>query len=134
MYIIFLKKYTNNSVKILILIFLLTGLPPVGLFFFKVNIFILIFENLNLIVIAHIFIIFYISMLYYLQIFVNKNTSLNFHLFIKKNIFKNKSNKLKSKSCYTFNIIYFTNINILFYLLGFFYFSDIIYIINMIMF
>lgn len=98
-YITYLKKYTLYNKLYITIIFLLTGLPPVGLFFVKFTILSLLFKNINIILILIIFIVFFLNMLFYSQIFLIKNYKFSINNLINNNIFSDfkidnfKSNK-----------------------------------------
>ena len=72
-FIIFLQKYIPSKNLFLLLIFSLTGLPPVGLFFVKFNILTFLLYQTHLFVGIVLFLMFLLNMLYYAQIFNFKN-------------------------------------------------------------
>lgn len=71
--IIFMQKYKTSKNLYLWLFFSLTGLPPVGLFFVKFNIFFFVLYQAHFFVIIMLFIFFFFNMLYYAQIFNFRN-------------------------------------------------------------
>ena len=72
-FMIFIQKYTRVKSLYLWLFFSLTGLPPVGLFFIKFNIFFLILYQTHIFVIIVLFLLFFLNMLYYAQLFNFRN-------------------------------------------------------------
>lgn len=81
---ILLQKYTRFKLAFYLLIFTLTGLPPVGLFFIKFNVFIYILYQTHFLIVITLFLIFFCNMIYYIQLFNVKN--------FKKNIYSNLYN------------------------------------------
>lgn len=72
-FILFIQKYKHQKTAYLWLFFCLTGLPPVGLFFVKFNIFFLILHQAHLITIIVLFFLFFFNMVYYAQLFNFRN-------------------------------------------------------------
>lgn len=76
-FFIFLLKYTHTKNLFLFLIFCLTGLPPVGLFFIKFNILSFLLYQNHIFFSIVLFFMFFFNMLYYSQLFNFKNTKKN---------------------------------------------------------
>ena len=72
-FVVFLQKYIPSKNLFLLLIFSLTGLPPVGLFFVKFNILTFLLYQTHLFVGVILFFMFLLNMLYYTQLFNFKN-------------------------------------------------------------
>lgn len=72
-YLVFIQKYTNMKGLFFFLIFALTGLPPVGLFFVKFNILAFLLYQTNPGFMFILFLVFFLNMLYYIQLFNIKN-------------------------------------------------------------
>ena len=72
-FLIFIQKYKTNKNLYFWLLFSLTGLPPVGLFFIKFNIFFFILYQTHFIVICLLFLVFFLNMLFYIQMFNFRN-------------------------------------------------------------
>lgn len=116
----FLLKYNKLKSIILLLFLSLSGLPPFILFFIKFNYLINLLNYTNFIIIITVFIIFFLNMLFYIQIFFFKNININIVVKKNKNVFLN-----------FFNLYY-----IVFYLFliffSIFFFTDIYYIVTLI--
>lgn len=76
-FFIFLLKYTPTKNLFLFLLFCLTGLPPVGLFFIKFNILAFLLYQNHVFFSLVLFFMFFFNMLYYTQLFNFKNTKKN---------------------------------------------------------
>lgn len=72
-YLIILQKYNIFKNIFFFFIFALTGLPPVGLFFIKFNILAVILYNTHVVCFLVLFVLFFLNMLYYIQLFNIKN-------------------------------------------------------------
>lgn len=72
-FIVFIQKYVPTKSLFLFLVFSLTGLPPVGLFFVKFNILAFVLYQTHIFVIISLFLLFFLNMLYYIQLFNFKN-------------------------------------------------------------
>lgn len=72
-YLVTIQKYTNLKGLFFFCIFILTGLPPVGLFFVKFNIFLFLLYQTHFILVVVLFLVFFLNMLYYIQLFNVKN-------------------------------------------------------------
>lgn len=108
----YILKYSTLKNLFITLFITLIGIPPFILFFLKFNYLIEILSHSNFFVIVLIFLLFFLNMLYYAQIFLIKN--------IKSNNFKIKSNKTSRKSI--FYIVFILN----FFFLSIFFINDII--------
>lgn len=87
-YLAFLQKYTNIKNLFFFLIFSLTGLPPVGLFFVKFNILSFVLYQTHFLLIIFLFLIFLLNMFYYIQIFNIKNFKVNIYSNLNSSIFQ----------------------------------------------
>ncbi len=121
---IFLQKYKNLSFFYFWLLFMLTGLPPFGLFLVKFNIFFFLLYSSNIITLILLFTIFFFNMIFYLQVFNFKNFKKNNYHVVNTEIFS----LWKDHKNYTTYSTYFITkflVNILFFLFFmFFFFSD----------
>lgn len=72
-FVIFLQRYIPVKNLFFFLIFSLTGLPPFGLFFVKFNILAFILYQTHIFFIVILFIMFFLNMLYYMQLFNFRN-------------------------------------------------------------
>ncbi len=125
---LFFQKYKNLKTLYFWLFFSLTGLPPVGLFFVKFNIFFSILNNSHIISSVIIFFFFFLNMLFYSQVFSFKNHKKSLNHIIGPDIFS----YFRNTQMYYFNFSKYTTyfitifiINILFFLFfTFFFFSD----------
>lgn len=126
--IVFLQKYKNLKTLYFWLFFSLTGLPPVGLFFVKFNIFFAILNNTHIISSIIVFFFFFLNMLFYSQVFSSKNHKKSLYHIIGPDIFsyfKNTQLYSSNFSNYTMYSITIFSINILFFLFfTFVFFSD----------
>lgn len=87
-YLVFLQKYTNIKNLFFFLIFSLTGLPPVGLFFIKFNILTFILYQTHIFLVIFLFLIFLLNMFYYIQLFNIKNFKTNIYSNLNANLFQ----------------------------------------------
>lgn len=64
-----LRTYTHQSSLLIILFFLASGIPPVGLFFLKLNFlaYLMVYSNLSILFL--VFILFFFNMLFYVYVF-----------------------------------------------------------------
>ena len=121
---IFLQKYKYLSFFYFWLLFMLTGLPPFGLFFVKFNIFFFILYNTNLISIVFIFLFFLFNMLFYLQVFNFKNFKKNNYHVVTPEIFVLWKDNQNFTTYSTYSIVKFS-VNILFFsFFMFLFFAD----------
>ncbi len=72
-FLVFLQKYVPTKNLFFFLIFSLTGLPPVGLFFVKFNILVYIIYQTHIFAMLILFLMFFLNMVYYIQLFNFKN-------------------------------------------------------------
>ena len=121
---IFLQKYKYLSFFYFWLLFMLTGLPPFGLFFIKFNIFFFLLHSSNIISFILLFSFFFFNMIFYLQVFNFKNFKKNNYHVVSPEIFS----LWKDNNNYTTYSTYFItkfSVNILFFFFFmFFFFSD----------
>jgi hypothetical protein len=125
---IFLQKYKYLSFFYFWLLFMLTGLPPFGLFFVKFNIFFFILHNTNIISIVLIFFFFFFNMLFYLQVFNFKNFKKNNYHLVTPEIFLLWKDNHNFTTYSTYSIVKFS-VNILFFLFFMFLFFADYYLI-----
>lgn len=134
-YLIFLQKYTNLKGIFFMLVFSLTGLPPVGLFFIKFNILTFILYQVNFFVVLTLFLVFFSNMLYYSQLFNVKNYKKNIYNLINSNIFSIWSNQSISSLNYSnykyYNFVFFINYILSFVCILLFVYSDIFFIFKL---
>lgn len=88
---IFIQRYVPLKNLIFFLIFMLTGLPPFGLFFVKFNLLAFVLYQTHLFFVVVLFLMFFLNMLFYVQLF-------NFRNF-------------KKKTYHVFNARFFANAN-----------------------
>jgi NADH:ubiquinone oxidoreductase subunit 2 (subunit N) len=131
---VFLQKYTKLKLPFYLLIFMLTGLPPVGLFFIKFNVFIYILYQTHFILVITLFLIFFCNMLYYIQLFNIKN--------FKKNVYANVYNVTINNwysmqlvslggGYVTYTLVYLVSILLIMLTLTIFFYSDFFIIFNL---
>ena len=97
-FMLFLQKYNNFKNIFFLLIFCLTGLPPVGLFFIKFNILTVVIYQTHIFTIISLFFFFFLNMLYYIQIFNIKNFKAHIYKTISPKFFLSWQVNLYSKS------------------------------------
>ncbi len=86
-FLFFLNKYTKVKEIFYFLVFILTGLPPFGLFFVKFNILSFLLYQTSFFCLIIIFFLYFLNMLYYSQIFNLKNYKKKSLLIIDNNFF-----------------------------------------------
>lgn len=127
-FIIFLQKYIPGKTLFLFLVFTLTGLPPVGLFFVKFNIFAFVLYQTHIYVICSLFLLFFLNMLYYTQLFNFKNFKKPIYHVIDTKVFsvwgQNGFFKSFITTYKTYNSTLFIVNVLLFLILAFLFFSD----------
>jgi len=133
-FMIFFQKYKHTKNLYLWLFFCLTGLPPVGLFFVKFNIFFYVLYQSHLFVIIVLFLLFFLNMLYYAQVFNFRNFKKSMYTVITPKMFTVwNSNEFFGKFMSTYNTYYLTlaiiNIIMLLVLTALF-FTDYFLILN----
>ena len=133
-FMIFIQKYTRVKSLYLWLFFSLTGLPPVGLFFIKFNIFFLILYQTHIFVIIVLFLLFFLNMLYYAQLFNFRNFKKPiYHLMSPNFVFSwYKSEIIHSQftTYSTYRLILTTVNTLIFITLMLFFFSDYFLVFN----
>lgn len=126
-----IRKYTHWGIPYF-LIFALSGLPPVGLFFIKINFIYYLMYNIGIFNIIIIFINLLLSMIFYLQIFNTGNKSIHYTTQT-INIFKKSANNPNNSyisSSFTYNIYYLFIFLFFFNFFFIFFFCDFYLIIN----
>jgi len=118
----FINKFSKFKVLYLLLLLSLSGLPPFFLFLVKTNILISILNKSNILDICFIFIIFFLNMLFYVQIFYNKNINYSIKIENNKKNVKNINFKLY------YSIIFL----LIFLIFSVFFFIDIFFILKLI--
>lgn len=113
-------KYSKLKPLFYGLFLLLTGIPPFFLFYIKFNYLIEVTWHLNIILIGFIFLFFFLNMLYYIQLFVVRNT----------NILLNT--KIVKKQRIKYNIIFFITFVVFMQIFGIFFLTDIYMFLNLI--
>jgi formate hydrogenlyase subunit 3/multisubunit Na+/H+ antiporter MnhD subunit len=134
-YLVFLQKYTTIKNIFLMLIFSLTGLPPVGLFFIKFNILTFILYQVNFFLIIILFILFFSNMLYYSQLFTTKNYKKHIYNNLNSNVFKvwsnDSINTLNFSSYRHYNFIFLINFILFFIFTVLFVYADLFFIFKL---
>lgn len=135
-FIIFIQKYKVEKNLYLWLFFSLTGLPPVGLFFVKFNLFFFILYQTHILIIFLLFLFFLFNMLFYVQLFNFRNYKKSLYSVVNGNIFNNWSAGWDLNSNYTTYTTYkviLSIINVIFFLsFTVFFFGDYFLILNII--
>lgn len=126
-YLTFLKKYTNIGNLFYCLIFILTGLPPLGFFVIKFNILVFILYQSHIIIVLFLFLIFFCNMLYYIQIFNTKNYKMQLYTKLSSSVFKfwNSEYSKISTSILNYYYVNFIISIIIASILTVFFFTDI---------
>lgn len=126
-YLTFLKKYTNIGNLFYCLIFILTGLPPLGFFVIKFNILVFILYQSHIIIVLFLFLIFFCNMLYYIQIFNTKNYKMQLYTNLSSSVFKfwNSEYSKISTSILNYYYVNFIISIIIASILTVFFFTDI---------
>jgi hypothetical protein len=134
-FFIILQKYSNIKNLFFFYIFLLTGLPPVGLFFIKFNILTYVLYQTHLGVAIILFFVFFFNMLFYAQLFNIKNYKKQVYEHVDTTVFlqwKNNKSLQSNFTSYThYKIIFFLLSVILFFLLFIFFCSDLLFIFSL---
>lgn len=112
LFISFIKKYFKFNPLLLVLL-ILSGLPPFSFFIIKVNILLKILENNSLFLIFLIFFNLLLTMFFYLQFFKLTN---NLKINIKKYFKFNRLRNFNTRNHYNFTYIYvlFISMNIIY--------------------
>lgn len=133
-FLVILQKYTNFKGLFLFLIFALTGLPPVGLFFVKFNILAFVLYQTHLATMVGLFLIFFLNMLFYMQLFNVKNYKKQVYFVMNSDIFTIWQQNFLSKNCkttYSTYILVLSIITILLFLsLTLFFFADVFLVLS----
>lgn len=134
-FMIFFQKYKHTKNLYLWLFFCLTGLPPVGLFFIKFNIFFYVLYQSHIFIIIILFLLFFVNMLYYAQLFNFRNFKKPIYTSLTPQVFTIwNTNEFFGKFISTYNTYYITlavvNI-IMFLILTALFFTDYFLILNM---
>lgn len=131
-FIVFLQKYIPSKNLFLLLVFSLTGLPPVGLFFVKFNILTFLLYQTHLFIGIALFFMFLLNMLYYAQLFNFKNFNKPIYTLITPDVLKSwYTDYSQWGSTYNTYQLTLTVVNILiFVMLGIIIFNDYFLIIN----
>lgn len=87
-FFIYINRYSKFKQIWLMLFFSLTGLPPVGLFFVKFNIIASIIYQTHVLMFIIIFLVFFMNMLYYVQVYNTKNSQKDIYNLLNHNVFK----------------------------------------------
>lgn len=83
--LMYIEQFSKYKYLYYSLFLALTGIPPFLLFFIKFNYLIASLSNLTFVIIYIIFLIFFLNMLYYVQVYITKDTKLDMtYLKIKK--------------------------------------------------
>lgn len=132
-FIVFIQKYVPTKNLFFFLIFSLTGLPPVGLFFVKFNILTFLLYQTHLAVIIFLFFLFFLNMIYYTQLFNFKNFKKSIYSFVNTEIFSiwNKHNFVKTHytTYHTYKLTLLIVNVLLFLFISFLFFVDYFLII-----
>jgi len=133
-FMIFFQKYKHTKNLYLWLFFCLTGLPPVGLFFIKFNIFFYVLYQSHIFIVMILFLLFFLNMLYYAQLFNFRNFKKPIYTIVTPQVFAIwNTNEFFGKFTSTYNTYYTTlaivNI-IMFLILTVFFFTDYFLILN----
>lgn len=135
-FFIFLYKYSIFRVVFLFLVFCLTGLPPVGFFLIKFNIFCFVLYQTHIIIAVILFLLFFFNMIYYIQFFNFKNNKLNLYSTVNSkylNFWHNdRSNNLHFTTYNSYSLLLFI-INVSFFLVSMILmFNDYFLILNLV--
>lgn len=131
----YLNRYSKFKQLWLILFFSLTGLPPVGLFFIKFNIIAVVIYQAHVVMFVVIFFLFFLNMLYYVQVYSFKNTQKDMYTLINNEIFKLYKRSLFSykynESYKLFKLIFYLIFIIILSTVFMFIFSDIFFLFSL---
>lgn len=135
-FMVFIQKYKTEKNLYLWLFFSLTGLPPVGLFFIKFNIFFFVLYQTHILVIFVLFLFFLFNMLFYVQIFNFRNYKKSLYSVLNADVFNmwRTPRGLQSNfSTYTTYKVVVSVVNVLFFMIfTVFFFGDYFLILNLI--
>lgn len=132
-YLIFLQKYTNIKNIFFVLVFSLTGLPPVGLFFIKFNILSFVLYQTHILLIIFLFFIFLLNMLYYIQLLNVKNFKTNIYSNLNSNIFQiwGNDSRVNYGNNINYHHLYFIISTIGFIFCTIFFYTDFFLLLNL---
>ncbi len=115
----YISKFSKLSSIFFAIMLSLTGLPPFLLFFVKFNFLITLFYKNTIFSNLLIFLILFLNMLFYSQIFLNKNININLNY---------KNDKKKQNN---FKYVYIIVLCIMFVMFSIFFFQDFFYILSL---
>lgn len=131
---IFIQKYVPLKNLIFFLIFALTGLPPFGLFFVKFNLLTFILYQTHFFLIIVVFLMFFLNMLYYVQLFNFRNfKKKSYHEFTSTFYSRGQSTGVTTvwKSTYnTYSLVLFIINTLSVVIFSILFFNDFFLIIN----
>ena len=134
-FMVFIQKYKVEKSLYLWLFFCLTGLPPVGLFFVKFNIFFFLLYQTHFISVILIFLFFLFNMLYYIQVFNFRNFKKPMYSIVTPKIFNvwttNASHNYLFSSYNTYKLTLFVVNVVLFFCFTLFFFGDYFLLLNL---
>ncbi len=135
-FFIFLYKYSIFRFLFLFLVFCLTGLPPVGFFLIKFNIFCFVLYQVHVIAAVVLFLLFFFNMVYYIQFFNFKNNKLKLYSTVNTKYLSfwhsDRTRMLQSTTYNSYSLILFV-VNISFALVSMILiFNDYFFILNLI--
>lgn len=103
----FIVRYKTTKNLFLFNFFVLSGLPPVGLFFIKFNFFFFILYQNSIIFLVIIFLFFLLNMLFYAQVFNFRNSKNPIYAQLTaKNVFSSKYHYNMDDNFSTYNTYY----------------------------
>ena len=118
--IFYILNYSKLKILFFFIFLILTGLPPVFLFFIKLNFLLEAINHLNIILILLITVFFFLNMLFYIQIFVVRNVKFNYSI------------KVTKKKKLNYKIIYLIVSLLLIQIISVFFLTDIYFILHLI--
>lgn len=124
----YLTLYVPLSRYFFLLVITLTGLPPVGLFLIKFNIISLLMLHTSTNFSGFVFVLFLLNIIFYSQLLLIKNLTLNIFYSYKSDIFYNYklSNLIEFfKGYYYYKAIFFVNYILAILLFNIFLYNDI---------
>lgn len=132
-FILFLQKYIPTKNLFMLLIFSLTGLPPVGLFFIKFNILTFLLYQTHIFIGCVLFLMFLLNMLYYIQLFNFKNFNKPLYHILSPEVLKNWRLNLTTYSSYnTYFLTLFIVNTLVFVILSIIIFNDYFLILSLV--
>lgn len=100
-YFIFINRYSIAKNTILLQFFFLSGIPPFGLFFIKLNLFSYLLYQIHIAFIVLFYILFFVNMIFYIQVFNFKNFKKNIYFLVHTTFFKTIVKTIKFKYYYS---------------------------------